>query len=361
MNTPALFHPARLVAFCGALGFAFASPAAAQTTVTTVPVGVMTYSFSANSTASVGIPLLRPAIFSGVVTSASTGSIAFTSPGLNLATLISAGSSYYLEVTGHSDGVTKAYVGDRLEINEATTITSASGVAAIDTLSNINTTSGTLDFLIGYNVTIRPHWTLAALFGTGAGATGLNSSTTFSSSDQVLAWNGGGWSTYWFRQNSAGSIKEWRNTATGTVNQDGAVIPPGVGIYVKKLGNALTANVMGEVRTNRFIRNLDSSTQLIALGYPVDSSPVQLGLTTTSGFTAATTFTVADQILAWSGTGFSTYWLRRNTAGDVVQWRNTATSTIDHSGTAFIAANKAFFIKPVGTPDDIVVGVPFNL
>jgi uncharacterized protein (TIGR02597 family) len=360
MNPIPKFRYNRLLALCATLGLTCLA-SAQTTTVTTVPVGAMTYSFAANSTASVGIPLLRPAIYSGTVTAGNTATLTLSGTGLNLANSILSSSSYFLEVTGHSDGVTTTNIGVRLEINEITTVANANGVAAIDTLSNLNTSTGNFSALIGYKVCIRPHWTLATLFGTGVGVTGLTSATTFSLADQVLAWDGSGWSTYWFRQNSAGSVKEWRNTSTGTNNQDGAIIPAGAGVYLRKAGLASTISVVGEVRTNRFIRILDNTTQLIALGFPVDISPSQLGLSPASNFTAATTFSSADQVLAWDGTGFSTYWLRRNTAGDIIQWRNTATTTTDHSNTAFIASNKAYFIKPIGIPDDIVAPVPFTL
>ncbi|HSI20186.1 MAG TPA: hypothetical protein VLA04_00545, partial [Verrucomicrobiae bacterium] len=340
------------------LGFGF--NASAQSVATT-PVGAMTYTFPANTTVSVGIPLVRPAVFTGVVSSGNTTSISFSTAGLNLATAIPVGSFYYIEVVGHSDNVTTTHVGDRFEVDETTTTVAANGVLSIDAASNLNTATGDFSSLVGYKIVIRPHWTLAALFGTGNGATGLTSSTTFSSADQVLSWDGAGWSTYWFRQNSAGTVKEWRNTATSTTNQDNTLIPPGVGVYFKKLTSTLAVSVVGEVRTNRFIRNLDHSTQLIAMGYPVDRSPSQMAMLPASNYTAATSFDAADQLLAWDGAGFSTYWLRRNSAGDIIQWRNTGTGTTDHSSTGFILSNQAFFIRPVGTPNDVVQTTPFTL
>lgn len=355
---PSLRSP--LCALTALLTFGLGFDAYAQS-VSTTPVGAMSYSFPANTTVSVGIPLVRPAVFTGVVSSGNATTVSFSTAGLNLGTVITAGNFYYIEIVGHSDNVTTAHVGERFEVDEASTTTTANGVLTIDTASALNTATGDYSSLVGYKIVIRPHWTLASLFGTGTGATGLTSATTFSSADQVLSWDGSGWSTYWFRQNSAGTVKEWRNTATSTTNQDNTLIPPGVGVYFKKTNSSLTLSVVGEVRTNRFIRNLDHSTQLIAMGYPIDRSPVQLGMLPASHYTPATSFDAADQLLAWDGAGFSTYWLRRNSAGDVIQWRNTGTGTTDHSNTAFILSNQAFFIRPAGVPDDVVQTTPFSL
>lgn len=333
------------------------SPVSAQS-VTTEPVGAMTYEFAANSTTSVGIPLLRPAAYSGVVNSGDANTVTFAA-GVDFSNLLSAGEFYYIEVTGSDNA--QEYIGDRLEVDEAASIVAGSNVLHLDLGSNLNTTSGDLGALTGYRITIRPHWTIAKLFGTGLDVTDLTSATTFAYADRILAWGGVGWSTYWFRQNSAGTTKEWRNTATGTANQDDAIIPPGVGLYLRKAGLPKTMVVTGDVRTNRFIRTLDHSTQLIALGHPIDLTPTQMGLLPIANFTPATAFAYADRVLAWGGVGYSTYWLRRNSAGDVIQWRNTSTGTVDHSNSAFILADQAFFIMPVGTPDDLTVSLPFGL
>lgn len=346
-----------------ALGGLVGTSSLSAQSVTTAPVGAMSYSVPANTTQSLGFPILRPAVLVASVSAGDSGTITVSGSGINFATLLAGTSPYFIEVIGHNDGVTSANVGERFEVNESTSITAASNVLTIDTASTLNTSSGSLASLVGYKVAIRPHWTLSSLFGTGTTATTLNSSTTFASADQVLAWTGSSFSTFWFRQNSAGTTKEWRNTSTNTTNQDNAIVPPGVGVFFRRQAGNLTITSVGDVRTNKFVRNLDSSTQLLAMGYPVDRTPIQLGFNTAGSFVANTSFGSADQLLTWTGSAFSTYWYRRNSASTTFEWRNTGTATTDHSNTSFINASQAVFVRPSSgsTPNDLIQTVPFTL
>lgn len=303
--------------------------------------------------------MLRPAIFFGTVGSGTANSVTFTTPGLNLAGYLQAGTAYYIEVIANPEGQSDANNGERFEVDEAATAAGANATLVLDAASPLNTAVGAFGALAGHRIALRPHWTLATLFGTGLGATQLNSATSSASADQVLAWNGTSWSTYWFRQNSAGTVREWRNTATGTANQDNALIPSGVGIFFVRRNGGLSLNAVGEIRTNRFVRNLDESAQLLALGHPVDRSPQQLGLDTTAGYTANTTSSASDQLLAWNGSAFSTYWFRRNSAATVFEWRNTATSTTNHTATPFILCDQAYLVRPMATLNDLRQSPPF--
>ena len=153
--------------------------------------------------------------------------------------------------------------------------------------------------------------------------------------DQVLAWNGVGFSVYYVR---SGEVPQWRNTATGAASQDGAILPPGVGLFLRRQAGALAFAVPGEVRTTAFVRPPFSGSQIIAGGFPVDASPADLKLAASAGLTAGTAPSNADQLLAWDATAFSVYYLR---AGQVPQWRNVATGLLDYSTTAILPARGA--------------------
>jgi hypothetical protein len=300
---------------------------------------------------------MRPSVITGQVIAGGVNSVTFQQASgqtINLSALISS-TPHYLEVVGHSDGVTTTLVGDRFEVNESTTITNANNVLAVDSASSLNTSIGT-DFsgLVGYRITVRPHWTLSSLFGTGTG-TNLNASTAASTADQVLTWTGSAFSVYFFR---SGTTPQWRNVATGTANQDLAIIPPGVGVYFKRQLGSYSLTKTGDVRTNKFVRPLDNTAQLIASGFPVDSSPVDLAMNISNGYSAATTAANADQILTWTGSAFSIYFYR---SGTTPQWRNVATGTTDQSANDFILASQSILLRPKGTPSDIVQSTPFTL
>jgi len=326
---------------------------------TTAPVGAIKYSFAGNSYDTMGVSLVRDSIATGTV-SGGTASTITINGSQNLATVLNAGIFCYVEITGHSDGVTTANVGDRFDVDVAATISSANTVISINTSSPNNTAAGDFAGLTGYTLVIRPHWTLASLFGTGPSAAALHSATTFGGADQVHFWNGIGMSTYWFRQNSAGTIKEWRNTGTNNINQDNAILPPGTGVFFKRAGSSpLDILVRGNVRGNIFIQPLVTGTSLLSSGFPTWASPIDVGLIPEAGFHSAVTFGGADQIWIWTGNGISTYWLRQNSAGTIKEWRNTGTNNTVYTTTQFIDPQKAFFVKTQANIDSVEVPRPY--
>ena len=299
------------------------------------PVGVMSYAAAENSTISLGVPLLRPAVLTGTVSAVTGANLTLTGPAAGSVLPLVAGESYFFEVIGHVDGVTTTLVGQRFEVDEAATLADAGGALSVDTTSPHNTAAAsTLVGLVNYRVTVRPHWTLAALLGTGARAK-VNAAVSAASADQVLAWNGVGFSVYYVR---SGEVPQWRNTATGAASQDGAILPPGVGLFLRRQAGALAFAVPGEVRTTAFVRPPFTGSQIIAGGFPVDASPADLKLAASAGLTAGTAPSNADQLLAWDATAFSIYYLR---AGQVPQWRNVATGLLDYSTTAILPARGA--------------------
>jgi uncharacterized protein (TIGR02597 family) len=305
------------------------------------PVGVMSYAAAENSTISLGVPLLRPAVATGTVSAVTGAKVTLTGPAAGSVLPLVAGESYFLEVIGHVDGVTTTLVGQRFEVDEAGTLADAGGALSVDTTSLHNTAAAsTLVGLVNYRVTVRPHWTLAALLGTGARAK-VNAAVSAASADQVLAWNGVGFSVYYVR---SGEVPQWRNTATGAASQDGAILPPGVGLFLRRQAGELKFAVPGEVRTTAFVRPPFAGSQIIAGGFPVDASPADLklaasaGQAPSAGLTAGTAPSNADQLLAWDATAFSVYYLR---AGQVPQWRNVATGLLDYSTTAILPARGA--------------------
>ena len=327
------------------------------------PVGVMSYAAAENSTISLGVPLLRPAVLTGTVSAVAGANLTLGGPAAGAALPLVAGESYFLEVIGHVDGVTATLVGQRFEVDEVATLAGAGGALSVDGASAHNTAAAsTLVGLVNYRVTVRPHWTLAALLGTGATAK-VNAAVSAASADQVLAWNGVGFSVYYMR---SGDVPQWRNTATGAASQDGAILPPGVGLFLRRQAGALAFAVPGEVRTNAFVRPPFAGSQIIAGGFPVDASPADLklaaapGQAPSAGLTAGTAPSNADQLLAWDATAFSVYYLR---SGQVPQWRNVSTGLIDYSTTAILPARGAslLLLRAPATGAALPQMTPFSL
>jgi len=104
------------------------------------------------------------------------------------------------------------------------------------------------------------------------------------------------------------------------------------------------------VRTSPWIMPLTAGTTLLALPWPVDSTPKGLGLTLENGFTAKASATTADQIQLWTAdtsanaTTYDSYWLLKNgTTGLWLSRSNTA--VVDLGTTLPLPAHRAFFFK----------------
>lgn len=321
----------------------------------------MTYALPEYSTTSLGVPLLRPGLMTRVVESVAGTALTLTGVDGGSGLLPSDTASYYLEVLGHVDGTTLTMVGHRFEIDEAATRAVAkAGVVVLDSASRFNTApAAAIASLVNHRVTVRPHWTLASLFGTGLGAR-FNAAASVATADQVLAWDGSAFTVYYLR---SGDVPQWRNIATGPANQDDAIVPPGVGVYVKRQAGTVSLSIVGEVRTNRFVRAPYVGAQLLAAAYPVDLSPADLKLTSANGLLAGASPAGADQFLTWSGSAFDTYYLRENT---VPEWRNSATGLTNFTDAKLFTSGGATLLllrsAALGAvPTQLVQAVPFSL
>jgi hypothetical protein len=321
---------------------------------------VISYSVGENSTIAIGMPLLRPAVAAGSVAAVNGATLMFAAGTAGQAVSLADGESYYAEVVASVSGVSTAMVGHRFEVDEVATRAATAGKVVLDLGSPLNTAgAAAVAGLTDYRIVVRPHWTLASLFGSGATAK-LNAALSASAADQVLAWDGLGFSVYYLR---SGATPQWRNVATGTANQDGAILPPGTGLYLRRRASVLAFSVVGEVRTNVFVRPPYAASQLVAGGFPVASSPADWNLVSGAGLTPGTNAAHADQLLNWAGNAFSQYFLQD---GAVPQWRSTATGLFDQSRATLFSATGATLLlcraAATGTPPAVLVqAVPFSL
>ena len=200
------------------------------------PVGVISYSVGENSTIAIGMPLLRPAVVAGSVAAVNGATLVLAAGTAEQAVSLADGESYYVEVVASASGASAAMVGHRFEVDEVATRAATAGKVVLDLGSPLNTAgAAAVAGLTDYRIVVRPHWTLASLFGSGATAK-LNAALSASAADQVLAWDGLGFSVYYLR---SGATPQWRNVATGTANQDGAILPPGTGLYLRRRASVL--------------------------------------------------------------------------------------------------------------------------
>jgi len=319
-------------------------------------VGAISYPVGQNRMITVGVPLLRPAIAAGVVEAADAeGLTVVDGEGIrkSLAGLLADESSYFVEVVGHSAGAASEWIGHRLEVDEQGSRSNPAGKIALADSSLNTLAKSTLSQLSGHRVVVRPHWTLATVFGTGSTAN-LNSSSSPAEADQVYFSTANGLSVFYFRK---GTTPQWRSLSGGAGNQDGAIIPPGVGVFFKRQGTSAVFTITGEVRATRFIRSPASSGQLLVSGFPVAASPADLRLV--NGLTAATSPAAADQLLRWNGSSFESFFLQ---SGSSPVWRKESLESIDFTSSKLLDAASAVLLRlRAGPTSTLAQAVPFSL
>lgn len=324
-----------------------------QIVVEDIPRGTMTYSAAADSTISVGVPLLRPAVITTRVEEGDADSVtlvAETGQSPDFAALLDADEAYYLEITGHTYAATAPLIGQRFEVDVAVTRALADNrLKLADSARNTMELPASLAELRDYRVTVRPHWTLGGLMGQGAD-TGLNAGG-LNAADQVHTWDNG-FSVYYFRQSTLSP--HWRNAATGTANHNQTVIAPGEGFFFKRQSGDWEKMIEGEVRVTSFaIGAIPAAGRLIGPGFPVDLSPSAMRFTMANGFTPALSLNDADQLLVWGDGGFQVYYLRNTSTPE---WRSTFDTT-NHNASPLLKAAESVLVR-VKTPVESFVIPP---
>ena len=116
-------------------------------------------------------------------------------------------------------------------------------------------------------------------------------------------------------------------------------------------GDLEILTLTGSLRSNQFHLPLKAGAQLVGSGFPMDHSPVSLGLTTTNGFTSGTRASSADRLRLWEGDtteGAATYrslFLQQRSTGSIWIQENDA-GQLDQSRAVLLAPSQALFLLP---------------
>jgi hypothetical protein len=220
--------------------------------VATDPVGFVTNDLK-QGTSLHGVPMVNPADLAGQG-EASGDNIVLGGASVDFAASLGEGVRYYVEIKSPSD-----LAGHRFELDTAATRADTDNNLVINTGSANNTADLSALGSTSVTVLVRPHVTLGQLIDQWG-------AENHRAGDQLITFIGGAFTTYTY--NVANS--QWR---VGPSNRNGDVIAPGVGFYFTRTSSDETAGVfIGEVRNNHFVQPLSSGIQIIAQGFPVDSS-----------------------------------------------------------------------------------------
>ncbi len=311
-------------------------------TVTTVPVGAMTYTFPATTqvtTTYISIPLTNPAVYTLPVASLTANTITFSGTPFPSGGLAQTGSPFFARIaTGAQAGRTML-----ITANTTSTIT-------VDSTDNSSQTTG-LDtsgwaVAAGDRIEIIVGDTLASLLGDNTGSNPLLfiGSTSPFAADTVGLYNKttGKTDNYYFNTTSG----YWRPLATN-VNSNSVIIRPEVAINITRQSGMpqVSLIITGDVPYLPYLTKVTGGSTSVFSGfrYPVD---VKLNALAYNGWIKSNSVFSADTVNVYNPqTGkFDVYFQRLDNG----LWNKVGAGTNDQSNVT-IVGGVGFSITKTGT------------
>jgi len=248
----------------------------------------------------VGVPLLRPALFSGKINQADSANFRVqvnSYPPIDFTTVPGWGTApCFLEIS--SAPADSSLEGERYEVDPVRTL-GEKGFVVLKS-SPYNTRADLPSSLAGASFSIHPHWTLATLFGS-ATTTTLGKGWSAAASDQIRLYEPmekSGYRAFFPCTGDSKNLPGWRLTTNrmGSEQSD-TIVPPGYGIILlRNRGDNLTFTVTGEARTHAFRFPLREGMNLLAPGHLKDFSLQGLFAVSANGFVAGSSSASSDQV-----------------------------------------------------------------
>jgi len=308
-------------------------------------------------TSYVGIPLLRPALFSGKITKTDSATFRVqvnSFPPIDFATVPGWGTSpCFLEISASPSDA--SLEGERYEVDPVRTL-KEKGFVVLKSASS-NTRNDLPSALAGATFSIHPHWTLVTVFGDAA-TTKLGKGRTAPLSDEIKIYSPdekSGYRSFFVQLGDSKTQGGWRSALPSqNSDQSNTVIPPGYGlILLRKTGGVFTFAIKGEPRTHAFRFPLRAGSNLLAPGHLKNFSLQKLAASSANGFVAGPTPSTSDQVRILVGERLETF---AYLAGTPARWVCLESRYSLPEAEAVIApATKALEIRKVKADLDFVI------
>lgn len=341
---PFILFPARMSSLAPSLPIALLAAALAviptsyAATATSEIVGVAKLAITGGGFTLAGFPFVNEPVLKASTLSAIADGIPVevVSGNLDFDSILESGKKYYLEITASS-----LFEGDRFEVDEAATLASAVANKVFVESSPLNTTLFAALEGEAFSFVVREHVTLAQLARDEQLGPALQPGTAASNSDTVTLFQNGSLRSFWFRS----SDRTWR---IGFSDGSSEVVPPGAGFYLRRYGSGSDGVLLGVVRENGFALPIANGTQLLALGFPMPSSPSLLGLLAPTAVVSQ-----GDALNTFANGAFTaaTYQASTNT------WRRGFS---DVTPTPLVQPTSGFFLSSANGDPDFSQPLPFN-
>ena len=259
---------------------------------------------------------------------------------------LATGRQCYLEV------VLGVHQGHRLDLNEA----SISGASVIlDTTSTRTTLSALPSTLVGDTVVLRAHATVSSLFPESL----FTASSSPTTSDRVLFFNGTGYDTLWLLRKPDGA-KQWLRAGDATASNVGTrIVDVAEGAMVQVRGATVTLTTSGFVRAHRVALPLKQGTQLVANVSPGRRSLNSLRMNVEGGFVASTSISTADRVDLFKPDADATTAGYRSLSligtNGTAQWIAAGEGSANLGDVALVGPMQSFFVKSTNAKPDFMV------
>jgi hypothetical protein len=338
-----------LCALTAVLSFGLGSHAFAQS-VSTTPVGAVTYTIPAYSTRGITVPLTLDAVgqgqLKGKITSVGSNTITNSSAGWQAGALVSAATPYFIRLnSGLAAG--RVFMVSTSVANDATTLT----------VGNDGTDLTTLGIVAGDLYEILPADTLGTLFGANTIAGGDSAAVA----DNILVWSGSTFLTFYYNTTRG----RWERDSDPNTSRDSYVLRPDRGFFVKRnAGTSLTFTFAGAVSPVKFSPvHSKLGTTFLSYGFPVTCTLSSLNLQAQSGWRAwadqSTALANADLVQIWSGST----WLNFYYDSTYSRWQRAADATNTDRNGYSISACVPVVLKRVSSDPNVVLNfsLPYTL
>lgn len=298
----------------------------AQTTATTTPVGYVTSSLGANQFNLVSITMHQPLLASGVIDSESSNSV--TDNEVNFTTLLSAGTTYVLELP---NGLIQEVTG-----------------WSQNTLTTSNITASVVPGTTTYK--LRKASTISDIFG-ATNQSGITPSTDgdLTACDLIQIYNGAGFDTIYYYND--GTTQGWFTDANDAAANFPVVYSDA--IFVKRVaGSSINLVISGEVKTQPTSGVLSSGFNYLSGVAPTGLTLANSGLNNFITNSADGDLSTADTVLLPTTSGSYTTCYYFND-GTTTGWFTDANDPADN-----LPISSGIIIQNIGSVKPYTISVP---
>ena len=315
---------------------------------------VQSFALTAGANA-VGIALVKPSWLKGTIGAVDAAGLRIQDKNIPVASLSNPLQwetvPAYLEIS--SSPADPKLVGERYEVDVSSNPSANQGWIRLKAAVS-NTRLDLPAGLAGASYSVRPHWTLANVFGTSA-QTFLRRGRTSSSADEVQLANPLSGNLEGFFLLSDPIAKGWRLSRNRQGSEQANVlILPGSGLLIHAKG-PLVFSLSGEARTSAFRLPLRAGPNFVSLGHMGSLRMTDLVSNPATKFQAGLSPNLADRISFMLGTRMETFYL-----GPIGQrWVcSTSSYPTDVNELQLFPPNRAFWIHKIKADPNFSIPAP---